>query len=97
MPNYHLQIKIFSRGKGRSAVVAAAYRAAEIIKSEYDGITHEYTRKSGVLHTEIMLPEHAPPEYSNRAILWNSVEMSEKNSNAQLAREVEVSLPRELT
>jgi len=91
-----LQIKIFSRGKGRSAVAAAAYRAAEIIKSKYDGITHDFTRKSGVLHTEIMLPERAPPDYTNRAILWNSVEMSETNSNAQLAREVEVSLPREL-
>ena len=94
---YHCSIKIISRGKGRSAVAAAAYRAAEIIQSEYNGVTHDYTRKRGVVHTEILLPEYAPEEYSNRAVLWNAVEMSERNSNAQLAREIEISLPAELT
>ena len=97
MAIYHLSIKIISRGKGRSAVAAAAYRAAEIIQSEYNGVTHDYTRKGGVVHTEILLPEYAPEEYSNRSVLWNAVEMSERNSNAQLAREVEISLPMELT
>jgi len=97
MPNYHLQIKIFSRGKGATAVAAAAYRAAELIKSEYNGAVHDYTRKGGVFHKEVMLPEHAPPEYKDRAVLWNAVEMGERNGNAQLAREVEVSLPVELT
>ena len=97
IPNYHLSIKIFSRGKGASAVAKAAYRAAEIIKSEYTGATHDYTRKSGVIHTKILLPEYAPSEYKDRSILWNAVEMSERNSNAQLAREIEISLPVELS
>ena len=58
---------------------------------------HNYTRKGGVVHTEIMLPAHAPPEFSNRSTLWNSVEEIEKSSNAQLAREIEVALPVELS
>ena len=57
MAIYHLSIKIFSRGKGRSAIAAAAYRAAESIKSERDGKIHDYTRKRGVVHKEILLPE----------------------------------------
>jgi len=92
-----LSIKIISRAKGHSAVAKAAYRAGEIIKSEYNSVTHDYTRKGGVVHTEILLPEHAPVEYADRSILWNAVEMSERNSNAQLAREIEISLPVELT
>ena len=97
MSIYHLSIKIISRGKGRSAVAAAAYRAAEIIQSEYNGVTHDYTRKGGVVHTETLLPEYSPVEYSDRAVLWNAVEMSERNSNTQLAREIEIALPVELT
>src|SRR5215510_13107192 len=90
---YHLSVKIFSRGKGASAVAKAAYRAAENITSEYDGQTHDYTRKRGVVHKEILLPDHAPPEYSDRAILWNAAEKAETMKHAQLAREVTLSLP----
>ena len=97
MANYHLTIKIFSRGKTKSAVAAAAYRAAEKIKNERDGLIHDYTRKGGVVHTEIILPNHAPIEYADRSALWNAVEEIEKPKNAQLAREVEISLPVELT
>jgi len=93
---YHLSIKIISRGKGRSAVAAAAYRAGEQIHNDYDGIVHDYTRKGGVVHTEILLPEHAPGEYTDRAVLWNAVEKIEKAKNSQLAREIELSLPVEL-
>lgn len=97
MANYHLSIKIFSRGKGHSAVEKAAYRAGEKLLSDYNGQTYDYTRKSGVIYTEIMLPEHAPSEYANRATLWNAVERIENNHNAQLAREIELSLPVELS
>jgi len=97
MAIYHCSIKIISRGKGKSAVAAAAYRAGELIKNEYDGITHDYTRKGGVIHTEILLPEHAPSKYKNRAVLWNAVEKVEKAKNSQLAREIELALPAELT
>ncbi|MCL2776048.1 MAG: MobA/MobL family protein, partial [Oscillospiraceae bacterium] len=96
MAIYHCSIKIISRGKGKSAVAAAAYRAGEKILCEYDGRTSDYTRKSGIVHTEILLPERAPPEYKNRAVLWNAVEKIEKNSNSQLAREFEIALPKEL-
>ena len=97
MAIYHCSIKIISRGKGKSAVAAAAYRAGEKIISEYDGRVNDYTRKSGVVHTEILLPENAPPEFADRAILWNAIERIEKAKNSQLAREIEVALPRELT
>lgn len=64
--------------------------------NEYDGVTHDYTRKRGVVFSEIVLPPHAPEKFSDRSALWNSVEEIEKSSNAQLAREIEVSLPREI-
>lgn len=92
-----MSIKIISRGKGKSAVAAAAYRAGEKIINQYDGLTHDYTRKGGIVYTEILLPDNALPEYANRATLWNAVEQAEKNSNAQLAREIEVALPVELS
>jgi len=97
MAIYHLSVKIISRGKGASAIAKAAYHAAESITSEYDGKTSDYTRKKGVVYKEILLPENAPKEYENRAVLWNAVEKSERYKTAQLARDVEVALPRELT
>ena len=60
-------------------------------------MTHDYTRKGGIVHAEIMLPAHAPPEFADRSILWNSVEQSEKARDSQLAREIEAALPRELS
>lgn len=94
---YHCSIKIISRGKGKSAVGAAAYRSGEILTNEWDGITHDYTHKGGIVHTEILLPAHAPASFSDRAVLWNAVEKIEKAKNAQLAREIELALPVELT
>ena len=78
-------------------MAAAAYRSGEKLVNEWDGMTHDYTRKGGVVHTEIMLPSHAPPEFQDRSTLWNSVEQIEKSSDAQLAREIEVALPIELS
>ncbi len=97
MAIFHCPIKIIQRSKGRSAVAAAAYRSGEKLVNEWDGETHDYTHKGGIVHTEIMLPAHAPPELADRSTLWNSVEMVEKSSNAQLAREIEVALPMELS
>lgn len=96
MAIYHLCIKIISRGKGKSAVAASAYRSVEKIKNEYDGIVHDFTRKGGIAHTEILLPQNAPQEFSDRGKLWNSVEKIEKSKNSQLAREIEITLPKEL-
>ena len=96
MAIYHLSIKIISRGKGKSAVAAASYRSGEKIKNEYDGIVHDFTRKGGIAHTEILLPQNAPQEFSDRGTLWNSVEKIEKSKNSQLAREIEIALSKEL-
>lgn len=98
MAIYHLSIKIISRGKGgKSAVAAAAYRAGDVFKSEYDGKTYDYTNKPGVIHTEILLPDHAPREYLDRSTLWNAVEKVEAAKNSQLARELEIAFPVELS
>ena len=78
-------------------MAAAAYRSGEKLVNEWDGMTHDYTRKGGVVYTEIMLPSHAPPEFQDRSTLWNAVEQIEKSSTAQLAREIEVALPVELS
>jgi len=94
---YHCSIKIISRGKGKSAVAAAAYRSGEKLTNDYDGTNHDFTRKGGVVHTEILLPDNAPREYADRSMLWNAVEAVEKSKNAQLSREIEIALPNELS
>lgn len=93
---YHCTIKIIKRSEGRSAVAAAAYRSGQKLTNEWDGQTHDYTRKGGIVHSEILLPAHAPPAFQDRATLWNSVEEIEKSGKAQLAREIEIALPVEL-
>ena len=90
---FHSHVQIISRGGGKSAVAAAAYRVGETITNHYDGVTHDYTRKGGIVHTEILLPAHAPAEYADRAVLWNAVEKVEKAVNSQLAREIDIALP----
>ena len=97
MAIFHLSVKIISRGKGKSAVAASAYRSGEKITSNYDGLTHDYTRKRGIAETLIMLPDNAPIEFYNRSTLWNAVEKIEKAKNSQLAREIEVAIPNELS
>lgn len=97
MAIYHCTCKIISRGQGRSAVGAAAYRSGEKLYNKYDGIEHDYTKKGGVVYSEIMLCKNAPKEYQDRQTLWNAVEQIEKSSKAQLAREYEVALPVELS
>lgn len=94
---YHCSIKIISRSGGKSAVASSAYRSGEKLEDRETGITHDYTNKSGVIYNEVMLPDHAPKEYKDRATLWNEVEKVEKQSNSQLAREVEVALPKEFS
>ena len=96
MAIYHCSIKIVKRSQGKSAVAAAAYRSGEKITNEYDGMVHDYTRKGGVVHSEILLPAHAPKSFRDRSTLWNSVEKIEKHCRAQLAREIEIALPNEL-
>ena len=84
--------------QGFELVVARTLKEADSLwMDEWDGMTHDYTRKGGIVHAEIMLPAHAPPEFADRSILWNSVEQIEKARDSQLAREIEAALPRELS
>jgi hypothetical protein len=96
MAIYHLSAKIVGRSSGRSSVAAAAYRSASKLHDERTGQDHDYTRKGGVVHSEILAPPNAPEWMFDRAALWNAVEQVEKRRDAQLAREIEVALPREL-
>lgn len=96
MAIYHCAIKVISRGKGKSAVASSAYRSGTKITNEYDGETHDYTHKGGIYSSCILLPSHAPKEYADRSTLWNAVEKIEKAKNSQLAREIEVSIPKEI-
>ena len=97
MAIYHLSAKIISRGKNQSAIASAAYRSGQLLIDETNGKTFNYSRKSDVAFSQIFLPSNAPKKFLNRQTLWNDIENFEKNSNAQLAREIEFALPIELS
>lgn len=96
MAIFHLSVKAIGRAQGRSATAAAAYRAATRIEDERTGLVHDYSRKGGVLHREIVVPEDAPAWARDRAQLWNAAELAENRKNSTVAREFEVALPGEL-
>ena len=85
MALFHLSVTQTKRSAGQSAIASAAYRAGERLYSEYYGEYSDYTRKGGVICSDILLPSHAPPEYADRQTLWNAVEKAERGKNAQLA------------
>ena len=97
MALYHLAVSQIRRSAGQSAIAAAAYRAGERLYSDYYGEYSDYTRKGGVICSEILLPPHAPPEYQARATLWNTVEQVEKHPKAQLAYSFDIALQNELS
>ena len=97
MAIYHFSAKVISRANGSSAVASAAYRAAERLHDDRLGRDHDFSNKAGVVHSEILAPEGAPERLNDRATLWNEVEAGEKRTDAQLAREVEFSIPREMS
>ena len=97
MSSYHFHVTQIKRSKGQSAVACAAYRSGEKLFSEYYGEVSDYTRKHGIIHTEILLPTHAPPEYSDRQTLWNSVEKAEQHPKAQLAYSFDIALQNEFS
>ncbi len=96
MAIYHMRVQVLGRSSGRSAVAAAAYRAGVRLADERTGEVHDFTAKAGVVHSEIALPEGAPERFLDRSALWNEVERVSKGDRAQLARELELALPREL-
>jgi len=96
MAIYHLTAKVVSRARGQSVVAAVAYRFGAVLRDERYGITHNYARRPGVDHAEIMAPPGAPAWVYDRASLWNRVEAGERRKDAQLARALEIGLPVEL-
>src|SRR4051812_8970402 len=108
MAIYHFRAQIISRGQGRCVVAAAAYRHGAAMLDEQSGVMHSYEGREGVVHSELSVPSGAPawlkdladdagsPEKASEAF-WNRVTELEKRANAQLAREIDVSLPIELT
>lgn len=96
MAIYHFSAKVISRANGSSAVAAAAYRSASRLQDERLDRSHDFTNKAGVIHSEILAPTQTPERWQNRETLWNEVEAGEKRKDAQLARELEFSIPREM-
>lgn len=97
MAIYHLHVKVISRKAGSSAVASAAYRSASRMRDERLDRVQDFSNKRGVVHSEVLLPENAPEAWSDRERLWNDVEAFEVRKDAQLAREVEFAIPREMT
>lgn len=97
MAIYHFSAQVIGRSSGRSSVAAAAYRSGEKMYDERLGFTYDYTRKLGVEYTEIIAPNNIPEWATNRSKLWNAVEAAEKRKDAQLAREINIALPKELS
>ena len=89
-----MSVKPVSRSKGRSSTAAAAYRAGCEIKDDRTGLKHDYTKKEGVKHTEIITPDGV--NIPTRSELWNAAEAAEKRKDGCTAREYEVNLPHEL-
>ena len=97
MAIYHFSAKVTSRAAGSSAVASAAYRSAERLYDQRLDRHHDFTNKSGVVHSEVLLPEGAPERFGDRSTLWNEVEATELRKDAQLCREVEFAIPREMS
>ena len=94
---FQLEAKVVSRVAGRSVIAAAAYASCSRLYNDYDGLTHDYTRKHGCLYSEVFLPQYAPEEWKDRQLLWEAVESVEKTKDSRLARELVVALPSELS
>jgi ATP-dependent exoDNAse (exonuclease V) alpha subunit len=94
---YRLSAQLVKRSAGRSATAAAAYRAGIRMADERTGLVFDYTRRHGVVHAEILAPPGSPDWMHDRRRLWNAIETTEKRKDAQLARELQLSLPHELT
>jgi hypothetical protein len=97
MAQYHFAATLVCRSKGQSAVAAAAYRAGVSLEDERLGKTFDYTRRRGVLHTEIRTPDQTPDWMRDREQLFNAIEKAEKRKDSQLARSIDIALPYELS
>lgn len=96
MAIYHFSAKVISRANGSSAVASAAYRSGARLFDERLERHHDFSNKADVVHSEVLLPDGAPARLADRTTLWNEVEAGEKRKDAQLAREIEFAIPREM-
>ena len=96
MAIYYCNVQVISRGKGRSSIASAAYRSRSKLIDKRTGETHDYRKRGGLSHAEILTPKNAPERFKDRQTLWAAVEQSEKRINSQLSREFVLSLPKEL-
>ena len=94
---YHFHVTQIKRSAGQSAIASAAYRSGEKLHSEYYGEDSDYTKKGGVIYSEILLPPHAPPSFADRETLWNEVEKAERGKKAQLAYSFDIALQNEFS
>jgi len=97
MAIYHFSAKVISRSAGSSAVASAAYRSASRLHDERLDRSHDFSNKAGVVHSDVILPEDAPEAWRDREKLWNDVEAAELRRDAQLSREIEFAIPREMS
>lgn len=97
MAIYQFSAKVISRSVGTNAVASAAYRSALRLHNDWLGRDHDFTNKSGVVHSEVRLPDGAPERMGDRSALWAEIEATELRKDTQLAREVEFAITRELT
>src|SRR5690606_6003211 len=96
MASYHFSAQVIQRSKGRSAVAAAAYRSGSNLYDERRGESHDYSKRRGVAWSDVLVPDGAAEFLKDRRALWNEVERMELRSDAQVAREINLALPREL-
>lgn len=96
MAIYHLSVEVISRAKGQRAIASAAYRSGSRLHDARIDRDQHFSNKSGIVHSEVMLPEHAPEAWRDREQLWNEVEAREIRKDAQLAREVEFAISQEM-
>ena len=97
MSLYHFSVKQVKRSEGHTAIAAAAYISGEKLYDHYYGEVQDYTKKEGVVLTEIILPDHVPQRLADRETLWNEVENHENRMDAQLAYSFDFALQNELT
>jgi ATP-dependent exoDNAse (exonuclease V) alpha subunit len=96
MAIYHFSAKVISRAAGSSALASAAYRSASRLHDQRLDRHHDFSNKAGVVHSEVLLPDGAPEHFADRERLWNAVEAAELRKDAQLSREIEFAIPREM-
>jgi len=97
MASYHLNACVISRGKGQSVTSSIAYISGEKLRDNYEGRIHDRSYRLDVLHKEVLLPQDAPPEFSNRQTLVRAIDASENRSDSQMARSIKIALPNELS